>query len=696
VPDSYAGTKGSFKTTTWARWQLMRYTPPASIRSLVTLAGAWSPQYGSFNGQVQPSSQAACANSGRCDLVPIAQCTIAQDGGDQNGSVAFDGSELLYSVSGERGPRPYTAVLHRVKPAGCTGTGAALDQAGIITVQFAAAEYDQARSLTWLDDGWQGFISQPAVDATNPSIDTIAYDATHDRIYFTLAASPIPNTSGTGQTGVRQENQLSLWSADLHSQAGVPAAVITARLVTVDTGYCPPTGGGGNPGSGSETLAFDRVDGSVWACLPGRPAKLDAAGNQVDESCYETPDIQGNDLSGFHVFSWSMQDLQPGGGRNRALLLEDTNNGDSRLVQFDLASCQEGRYYQLLDTPKLRSARGSMSLACDPVTFGTGTLSPNTAAETALEAKYPGITFAGTPLGAVMWAKNGDQLTALLLPDNGDGLAQQTEGGAAAALQDAQTCRLPLDLAISTPASASRGGVAPVCATLSVQGPGAPVAGQAITAAVDGFDVTARLGGGGVTDRSGRICLDNLALADGRHTVTFAYRPAANDLAYLPATAAADLLVGLAAVQLGGDNAPPRLPIRGGPTVQVVPLLVPIPANASAKTGAPAIQGQVQSVAQAQAQPAAAQEREEQKELAFAYEMPDEEQAADEARPPGESPQDGYPMTALGRQNGGGLLAGGAITPSTLAGALAMALALRWSQARRRQRARGYATRRRR
>jgi hypothetical protein len=672
VPDSSAGKTGN-RFATWAEWRVLRYTPPANAGSLVTLSNVYDPDYELYNGTTAPSLSAGCQNQGRCQLVPIAQCHIAADGQDGNGVLAFDGSELIYSVSGEPGPRPYTALLHRLRPSDCTGNNTASAKAsGTITVQFAAGEYDLARSLTWLDFGaGLHYVSQPAVDATSPSIDTMTYDATHDRLYFTLS----PQVSGP----VRAENQLSLWSADLHSVGGAPSSSVTARLVTVDTGYCPPIGGGPNHGAASQALAFDRVDGSVWACLPGRPAKLDTAGHQLDEPCYQTPDIQGNGGTGFHVFSWSMMDMLPGSGQNRAYLLEEagSTSADRPLVQFDLASCQEGRDYTFVSASSFYPQHGSLTLACDPVTFGSGALPADPPTQSALASKYPGVTFTGTPLGAVMWAKTGNQLTALLLPDNGDSPARQAE---------AQTCRLPVDLSIDSQQSTASSSAVAICATLSVHGPSAPIANQQVTAKLDGSDVTHQLNGSGLTgsDGPGRVCLPGQALGVGRHTVQFSYRPIAANLAYYPADASADVLIGPS----GGPA--PTLPPNPPGGLQTKPgshplLIVPPLSLAANPAVEPVAQGQGQPVAQAQGQTAAAEEREEEQELAYAYEMPDEEKPAEAGQPPGEGPGS-YAMSALGSHNGGDVLARGGVNPATLLVAVAaLAVGLRWSYGRRRQ-----------
>ena len=686
VPDSLVGRKSPIPTT-WAQWRVMRYTPPASVDDLVTLVNPFNPSLGATSGG--PKSSAICAQKTRCSLVPIAQCTISQDAQDQNGVLTYDGRELLYSVTGEAGPQPYTAVVHRLDPAQCTGSGSAVvPSSGAVVIRFAPQQYDLARRLTWLDARKYGYISQPAVPATQPTIDTMSYDATHDRLYFTLSPY-VDDQDGGGRTyGWPMANQLSLWSADLHSSGGVPASTVDAQLVTVDTGYCPSFGEYLYGGDASQALAFDRVDDSIWACLPGRPAKLDTSGRQVDEPCYETVDVQGNDNTGIHVFSWSMQDLKPGSASNRAYLLEEQGGqgtSGANLVQFDMGSCQEGRDYSMpagLIYPK----HGSLTLACDPVDFGTGAGSPNTAAATSLETKYK-VAFPGTPAGAVMWSKLGNQLTALLLPDNADTLAQQTEG-LAIAEQDAQTCRLPLDLSTDAPASVPLGSSAGICATLSVHGPAAPVSGQPVTAEFDGVNVSSQLGHGGLTGSDGRVCLPSIALSAGLHVVRFAYDPRSTptNLAFYPADVEANVLVGNAPAVPGPAAVSPN---NGGflqPSKGAVSILPPLNPTTSNVGAAAPPGGQVQQFVQGQAQPVAAEQREEQHELAYAYEFPDEEQAGGNAESPAEAPNT-HAMVGLDSSNGREILTGAALSAVTLATMSGLAVCLRWSYTRRRSHA---------
>lgn len=685
-PDSLAGTTAN-KQWTKAVWRMLRYTPPASVSALPKLLNVFDPQ----TQDVQQKASAGCANQGRCTLVPLAQCSIAQDAGDQTGTLAFDGAHLFYASSGDHSPQPYTALIHALDPSDCSGAGTrVMNPLETIAIHFDPTEYATARSLARMTISYNStFLSRPSVPdgsggINNPTVDSMAYDATHDRLYFTLSPYPDPNTNGGNQVGLTDRNQLSLWEADLSSarHGGLAAPSVQAHLVTVETGYCP-NANDTQVGAGSETLAVDRVDSSLWACLPGHPDKFDLNGNRLNHSCEETTDLQGGNSTGIHVFSWTMEGMKPG-APHRAFLLDELSNPD--LILFDLSTCTENRGYELPGSlpgsVAQRPARGSQALACDPVTFGSGTTGrgPDPGTASTLESQDGASFPAGaTPLGAVLWSRVGNQLTAFLIPDNNDAQAQK------ATPDDAQTCRLPVTLTSATPTIAATGAAVPICAALTVDGPTAPVLNQKVEVSLDGQQAQPL-----TMSAPGRYCLaQRMVMAAGYHTARFVYdQPSTDptDLAFYPAGPVTTTIVvgGPAAGQPDQLPGPPGQLSRPQPGSTVPGLILP-PVPQLAPAALPAGGGPPGQGTTATAQTAAAEQREEERQLAFAYGFDgDEEQTAQDGAPDTGPPgSDGtVAMSALHAQNGRDVLFPATLSLLSVAGVLGVALALRWSSGR--------------
>jgi hypothetical protein len=657
TPDSRTGQQPNPGNLRAAQWRLMRYTmPPAGTLPILTGLPSLSDQ----KSGAAPHTTVGCKNTGRCNLVPLHSCAIqapAYTGApDLNGTLAFDGYELLYTRSFERSTDadPYSAVVRRLNPRTCTDTGA-------VTVHFPSDQYDRARAETWTAFGWYGpYMTQPQVPANRPLVDSITYDALHDRVYFTLRSENLPvaqRKEDDGEAG--GTNQLALWSADLNSVDGIPASSLTASLVSVTTGHCTSSTDN-EPGAGSRTLAFDRMgdnlpseghpEGVIWACLPARPAALDTSGRQVDQSCYGSFEMNGSAGAGLDVASWTMEDQSPAAGHHRAFLFLDearqTSNGVGRVAVFDLARCQEDRMYDF--TTNLHAATmGSTSLACDPVTYGTtaGAQPVDTNEVTRLSAQQQVPPFTGVTRGAVLWSRVGTTLQANLVPDNGDGQVSDPAG--------AQTCRLPTQLTYTGPVFAPPGSVVPVSARLSVIGPDAPVAGQTVR-----IDVNGQLLGSAATQRDGTVSFNYTVPAGGQVSVQLYFDPPASDVAYLQSD-------GSGRVEIGFP--PPLPPLPPQPNTSVLPALPPgapqfitVPAlqvvhQPAAPAIAPAQVSQGNTVSsQGPGQPAAAKEEEEQKQLALAVadDTEPEEAAAQTGLPPGDdttvAPDSGsYAITAV-------------------------------------------------
>lgn len=681
APDAAAraGRRQDATQAHWALWQTMRYTvPPAGTLPALLNPYSASDQQAGTTPHTSTSCSSQVQNS--CYLVPLHQCTITGDtASDANGNLAFTGSDLLYTRTGERGPAPFTAVVHRLDPGACAGQSQAGD-AGLITVHFPPDDYARARAATQLDYAFSGpWLAQPALPADRPLIDTITYDAGHDRIYFTLQPENVPDPYQSKSNGVAaMENQLSLWSADLHSRDGTPAPSLVASLVSLDAGYCPDDNGTSHTGAASQVLAFDPIgdntaqhghgDGVIWACMPGRPAELDTAGAQIDEPCYGSFEMLGVADTGLHVDSWAMEDLSRRAAHHRAFL-HLNGPGGAGLEIFDLDSCSEIRHYT--PNPQQPPAYGSSTLACDAVTYGSNVRVGNSAEAAGLESQEGVPAFTGTLRGAVIWQRTGNTLVAGLIPDNGD-----------APSGDAETCRMPVSLAYTGP-TVVQPGLVTITGRLSIDGTGAPAVGQPVIVEVDGHPVD---GSPRTTGSDGTFTVA-APLGAGQHTVHLVYVPSSTNLAFYSAESYATL--GPAPVLPGSQqpNGPVDNGRPSGTGIAITSTALQPPATVDLGTPPVAAQGGPGSqVAQSQGQAAAAEEREEERQLAYAYEFPDEGDAgapADAGAPPRD---EAMPMTALSARNGGAVLIGPALSGMTVATTLALVVALRWSASRQRRR----------
>ncbi len=670
----------------WAVWQTMRYTMP-SPGTLPVLLSPYSAQDQSTGTTPHTTTSCTSTVQNSCYLVPIHQCSLTGDSSDDaNGTVAFTGNDLLYTRTGERGPAPFTAMIHRLDPAACAAH-AQVPDAGAVIVHFPPDQYARARAETQLDDAFSGpWLNQPALPVDRPVIDTITYDANHDRIYFTLEPENVPDPNHNRSNGVAaMENQLALWSADLHSSNGVPASNLDATLVSVDTGYCPDDNGLSHVGAASQVLAYDPIgdntaahghpDGVIWACLPGRPAALDTAGSQVDEPCYASFEMSGVADTGLHVDSWSMEDLSPRSGQHRALL--DLNGpGGAGLEVFDLQTCTEGRHYQ--PNHQQPAAYGSSTLACDAVTYGSDVRvgDPNETAQ--LESQEGVPPFTGSLRGAVIWQRTGATLIAGLIPDNGD-----------APSNDAETCRMPVTLAYTGPAVVQPG-LLHITGRLSIDGTGAPAVQQPILVSVDGHPVD----GSPVPTRPDGTFTLTTTVGDGQHTIRLQYAPSATNLAFYSADTVA--VVGPAAVVPGSGPRPGGTSEPSGPQGGNVVLglgNLPPPVVVDRGSAPLAAQAQGSQAAQGQAQAAAAEQREEEHQLAYAYEFPDDAEPGTESAPSGAPPSDTMPMTSLSARSGREVLTGASLSGLASATLVGLVVLLRWSSAQSRRRERAIRTR---
>ena len=615
-------------STQWARWQLMRYTPGPRSSTPTLKASATA-------GGGGPSDSGSCVNQGRCNLVPTHSCALAPSAGDAysghdiDGSLAFDGGNLYYTRTGERSSDadPMTAVIHRVRTASLGGSSC--QDAGPITIHFDKQEFSAARLLTPQTavpnsaySTGRAWALNPVLPAQRPHVDAMAYDADHDRLYFTLTPENVAGDRTAAQgNNLFNATQLALWEADLHSVNGVPASSITAHLVTVNTGYCHDSSTA-NQGSTSQTLAYDRIgdnlptnghpDGVLWACLPGRPAELDQTGQQIDQPCYGAALLNGWAETGIHVGTWAMEDMSAASGRHRALLLNDFKG---QVDVFDLNRCANDRIYTMPKQYRPSQAAGSQTLACDPVTYGSGTLAGNSTESAQLATALGAPPFAGSLTGAVLWQKTGRTLTAELIPDNNDALAQRTESAAGAAA-DAQTCRLPVSLTYTGPTVPTPGQPMTLSVRLSIDGPAAPAVGQVVQATINGVVMPGPVR----TDAEGVARLTVTPQTAAPMTVTFGYAPPDGNLAFYPAspvTVVLDVLHPLAVPNTAPGPPPGSLPQPPPPQGPRPPAPPPPPPPVLTQP-VPAGQAPPQSGGQGQGQSASARARQRERQLAMA------------------------------------------------------------------------------
>ncbi|MHB8718994.1 MAG: hypothetical protein ACYDAC_08910 [Candidatus Dormibacteria bacterium] len=384
--------------------------------------------------------------------------------------------------------------------------------------------------------------------AQQPFIEDISYDARRNTLWGTI--QPSPCCEGT--------DRLPLFTYTV-TRAPTPAThgTAVARLRAI-VGECPP---------GQYELAmmsYSYTDDSLWTCnASNRASHLRAADlATIPPSCFDPiVDPGGGGSTGYG--DWAV--VGP--------LMYIHSEDDSHVNVYTQADCQLLR--SLVHRTFLEPNNEDEQMVCDPVTFS------------------PRSGFA-LPQTAAMWIR-----------DASAGLVT------AYGLTDA--CPLPTALAASPPVVLSGGTPSPqVCATVSLVGPGSPIASLPLQFTVDGQHVADAL-----SSVAGHACAPAPpALAVGRHSVVVSWAGGSD---YLPSAATTAItvlpVVSLAALSPAARNAvaPEATPLRGS---GLASLTQGPPQTGSEIEQAQAIQSQANSQTQLTVQPGMMVQRRQQEQVA--------------------------------------------------------------------------------
>jgi hypothetical protein len=310
--------------------QYWRFTPPL-------------PQSPTFNAGTVPVPDMAKSLPGAptpvvVQGIPLYRdrvCPVASIKGDASGSLALLGGDLLYTETGESGPRPYQGVIHKYNGGACVSDGD-------ILVDFDPAEIRRANAAN----------SNPVKYDSAPVIDTLAVDTNHHAIYVSLWTRP----SWLGGTDQPDVGIFYVRITDSGDGARRPAHGVATFRYTLQ--HCL------NPGGGMELLTYDPTDDTLWTCAQRNPGHIHAADATVIPTCmaglnqlYRTNSAT-NDLA---TWTW----VSPG-----HLYLQ--TEGDSTADDIDTSNCRRVATYAhaIYAEPDNEDEQ----MVCDPISIDRATV----------------------------------------------------------------------------------------------------------------------------------------------------------------------------------------------------------------------------------------------------------------------------------------------------------------------------------
>jgi hypothetical protein len=420
-----------------------------------------------------------------------------------SGTIAFDGVDLLLTNPGEK-VDDRTGIIHRYLP---TPLGPCKSD-GDLKVLFDPADLKRMPR-------------NPQRYPGGPAIDELTYDANHDRLFVAL-----DNGYGAGRSN--------------NTQAPVPIFTVTGvpgnpSLATAHLAFIVNANGCGFFSTADPFLSYDATDDTIWSCTPsGQVGHVTATGVEIP-TCMTSKLGTNTDAA-----TWVV------GAPGRLLVGRED---DQTVDEFDARSCTLVRHtshYQVSE-----SSNEDEQLACDPLTFGPGTVTSTSA----------------------LWIRDPDLLTitAYAIPGN--------------------ACPLPTALSLRSPAQISRGSTATFCADLSLRGRARPLPGLPVDLSVGPVDL-----GAITTDNAGGVCqVAAVSLPAGVYAVTATFAGTGQQL---PSTASGSLRVTEEPVLSPASAPPASAPHQAPPAVQA---RTDPPPTASTQLQAQA-QGQAQAQSQAQTQ----------------------------------------------------------------------------------------------
>ena len=345
--------------STWTAHDFWRLTPPLPVQAAAAAATHVSPL---------PRSS-TCGPLASCSpgqpLVELRHCPVPSTTLPYNGSLAFDGVELLYTQYQESGPRPAQGLIHRMTPA-CTG-------AGSIVVDFAQADLDAAAQR-----------AQDQSIATAPVVDEMTYDPRRNQLWLSLATHAATSSSAFTEPAI-----VPLFSISLdHLTVGATETHATYRF---DGVHCRI------PFGGEELFAYDYSTDSLWTCDPrvrhqvdgipfaafdpGRRAAADGTPQDTCMSGVETPD---------NMATWVV------GGLGHIYVQDED---DTSIYEYDSQTCALENIYR--HRPFAEAQGEDEQMACDGVTFASG------------------IAGGGAGAGAAIWLRDAtaEVMTAYAIAD---------------------------------------------------------------------------------------------------------------------------------------------------------------------------------------------------------------------------------------------------------------------------------------
>ncbi len=212
---------------------------------------------------------AACTLPPYKNNVPIASQT---SGTYDRGSVAFDGTELLYTEYLETGPVNDEGIIHRFDPLTC-------QPLGDIDVRFAQADLDRLSAA----GNWCG--------TSRPSIDDLTYDPVRNVLWVSLQRIDAGYTTKGGDLNCYGTDGTGTWlfKVALAANAGQNPILADARLA-FDNGC-------------GYILSYDISSDTLWTCdvhgqsgSPTQPGRVQASNGQSVSTCMSQISI--DDLSG--------------------------------------------------------------------------------------------------------------------------------------------------------------------------------------------------------------------------------------------------------------------------------------------------------------------------------------------------------------------------------------------------------------
>ncbi|MHB8508862.1 MAG: hypothetical protein ACYDGR_09475 [Candidatus Dormibacteria bacterium] len=276
---------------------------------------------------------AACSLTAVTPMVELKHCPLPPTTNIGNGSLTFDGKDLLYTQAGEYGPARYQGIIHRIDAATCV-------QDSDVLVNFDPAFMQAHRNPKSADNCGAPSALTYCDPALHPPIDELTFDARRDALWV----------------NVQLDQGDELFLTKIGPAPGVGPAIATA--VNLFVGGCGPL------------LTYDFSTDSLWTCSGSaarndqRPARLRTDG-VATPTCMSSlgigTGVRNNGTRG--MATW----LFAGPGR-MFVQAED----DQTLYEYDSDHCSLVRTYvhRVFSEPSGEDEQ----MACDPVSLPGQTL----------------------------------------------------------------------------------------------------------------------------------------------------------------------------------------------------------------------------------------------------------------------------------------------------------------------------------